>query len=166
MTLDTTMPVDISKSLARFTNSKLIVPKLKNEDRNGVVQELCHLLELKAAVPQLFPFYHATLNREFVIQTSTDVGIAFPHARMGKLTNPCFALGKSHQPIRWGEGENSSVRLIFLMVVPSDNATDYLQFLSGMSRFGKNSRSVDELLKANKPNEMFEVLEQVSLGMS
>src|SRR5512142_3485987 len=91
-----------SLSLADYTELALMAPELRGQDAAAVIQELGQALQRTARVPELLPFYHAVLNREYLISTVLDYGIALPHARLAGLKNLCFALGRSQYPIQWG----------------------------------------------------------------
>jgi mannitol/fructose-specific phosphotransferase system IIA component (Ntr-type) len=152
--------------LADYTSVDLIIPELQRDDVAGVVQELCQVLRKADRVADLLPFYQATLVREYMVSTVVGPGIAFPHARLHGLPQACFALGRSQQPVIWGSGEPSPVRLIFLSAVPATDAADYLCMLSGLTRLTQQQTLVEELLRARHPEEMLAVLKQVRLRES
>ena len=69
-------------TLADFTTSELILPNLRGDDVATVIQELSRALQREKRVPDLLPFYHAALNREFLVSSDWEAGMAFPHARL------------------------------------------------------------------------------------
>src|SRR5437867_3887819 len=112
----------VAVCLADYTGPDLMIPELRLDDVAGVVQELCQVLRKAERVADLLPFYQATLVREYLVSTVAGPGIAFPHARLQGLSQACFALGRSPQPIRWGSNDWSPVRLVFLSAVPATDA--------------------------------------------
>jgi mannitol/fructose-specific phosphotransferase system IIA component (Ntr-type) len=150
-------------SLADFTESALIVPELRQRDTAGVIQELSRVLQQQARVPDLLPFYHAALNREYLISTAMEFGMAFPHARMAEVERLCFALGRSPEPIHWGGKTTCPVRLVFLMAVPATESTGYLYALSGLARLGRENPLLLQLQNARTAGEMLDALRQVPL---
>ena len=155
--------IETPASLAAFTERALVLPELHGQDQATVLQELSQALQRTARVPDLLPFYHAVLNREFLISTALDYGIALPHARMAGLKELCFAFGRSRLPIPWGGKEAMPVRLIFLLAVPSTEAADYLLLMAGLSRLGKQTVTLEKLLAAKDANEILALLSQVKL---
>jgi len=121
-------------SLADFTSADLMVPQLRGRDAATVIRELCSVLQRAARVPDLLPFYHAALNREFLLSTAMDYGLAFPHARVIGLSRLSFALGRSAEPLLWVPKDRPPVRLVFLCAVPATEATTYLLLTSSMAR--------------------------------
>ena len=81
--------------LADYTSAQLMLPELRGDDVPGVVQELCQALRKEERVPDLLPFYHAVLVREYLVDTVLGSEIAFPHARINGIAQTCFALGHS-----------------------------------------------------------------------
>jgi PTS system fructose-specific IIC component len=150
-------------TLADFTSQGLIIPSLRGKDVASVIQELGQALQRERRVPDLLPFYHAALNREFLVSTDMEAGMAFPHARTPGLSGLSFALGRSSEPLTWGAKAARSVRLVFLIAVPATDSIQYLQLISGLARLAKDSRLVEKLHAAQDTIQVFEVLQQITL---
>jgi len=101
----------ISMTLADFTSPGLIIPHLRGQDVASVIQELSQALQREGRVGDLLPFYHAALNREFLVSTDMEAGMAFPHARLPGLKELSFALGRSGEPLGWGANAECAVAL-------------------------------------------------------
>jgi mannitol/fructose-specific phosphotransferase system IIA component (Ntr-type) len=153
-------------TLADFTSPGLITPHLRGHDAASVIQELSQALQRETRVVDLLPFYHAALNRELMVSTDMEAGIAFPHARVPSLKELSFALGRSDEPVGWGPGAARSVRLVFLMAVPATDSTRYLLLISGLARLAKERQLVEKLLGAQDTFQILEVLQQVELRTS
>jgi mannitol/fructose-specific phosphotransferase system IIA component (Ntr-type) len=153
-------------TLADFTSPGLIIPHLRGHDAASVIQELSQSLQREKRVTDLLPFYHAALNREFMVSTDMEAGMAFPHARLPALKELSFAFGRSDEPLSWGPRAARSVRLVFLMAVPATDSTQYLWLISGLARLAKEVRLVEKLHAAQDPFQILEVLQQVELRTS
>jgi mannitol/fructose-specific phosphotransferase system IIA component (Ntr-type) len=153
-------------TLADFTGPSLILPRLHRRDVAGVIQELSQVLQREGRVPDLLPFYHAVLNREFLVNTGMEAGMAFPHARLPGLKELSFALGRTGEPLSWGGEAARSIRFVFLMAVPATDSTQYMTLISGLARLAKDSRLVEQLQAAQTAVEIFEVLQRVRLRTS
>ena len=153
-------------TLADFTSPGLILPHLRGQDAASVIQELAQALQRERRVPDLLPFYHAALNREFLVSTEMEAGMAFPHARLPGLKELSFAFGRSDEPLAWGTRGARTVRLVFLIAVPATEATQHLLLISGLARLAKESRLVEKLHAAQDTFQMLDVLRQVELRTS
>src|SRR5262249_37351378 len=129
-----TPPVSATMNLADFTSPGLVIPHLSGHDPAAVIQELSQALQREKRIPDLLPFYHAALNREYMVGTDMEAGLAFPHARLAALKELSFALGRSGEPLAWGPKSAGAVRLVFLIAVPATDSTQYLSLISGLAR--------------------------------
>lgn len=150
-------------NLADFTSPGLILPHLRGEDAASAINELSQALHRENRVPDVLPFYQKALNREFMVSTDVEAGMAFPHARMAGLKELSFALGRSDEPLRWGQNAGRPVNLVFLIAVPATDATQYLLLISGLARLSKDDALMARLREAQDSFQMLEVLQQVSL---
>src|SRR5262245_52240349 len=117
-------------TLADFTSPGLIIPSLRGNDVASVIQELSQALQRERRVPDLLPFYHAALNREYLGSTDVGAGIAIPHARVLGLKQLSFALGRGREPLVWCSRAAEAVKLVVLVAVPGTESTQYLQLIS------------------------------------
>jgi mannitol/fructose-specific phosphotransferase system IIA component (Ntr-type) len=157
------LAAEATVSLADFTGPDLMVPQLQGRDATTVIRELCVVLQRAARVPDLLPFYHAALNREFLLSTALEYGIAFPHARVVGLSRLSFALGRSAEPLAWVPKARPPVRLVFLCAVPATEAAAFLLLTSGLARLAVEPNRLKQLLEASTSSEMVDILGQISL---
>lgn len=150
-------------SVADFTSESLIAPQVIGPDAAGVIQQLSRLLQQEARVPDLLPFYHAALNREFLVSTAMDYGMAFPHARMAGLKQLSFALGRSARPITWGSQATVPVRLVVLAAVPASDATTYLALISSLARLAREPQWLEQLHAAKDAAIIHAILRQIAI---
>jgi mannitol/fructose-specific phosphotransferase system IIA component (Ntr-type) len=150
-------------TLADFTSPALIIPQLRGQDVPSVIQELSQAMQCEKRIPDLLPFYEAVIKREFLVSTNMEAGTAFPHARMPGLQELSFALGRSHEPLRWATRSAHPIRLVFLLAVPAIDATQYLFLISGLVRLAKDAPLMERLLCAPDALQMFELLQQITL---
>lgn len=150
-------------TLADLTHPNLILPHLWGKDVPSVIQELCQRLQREKCIPDLLPFYHAALNREFLNATDMAAGMAFPHARLPGLKSLSFALGRSRERLPWGTRMIPSVRLVFLTAVPASDSTQYMFLMAGLARLANDHQLVEKLHAARDAFQIVEVLKQVEL---
>jgi len=141
-----TLPPPGLSSLGDFTSEGLILLDLPGSDPSSLIQTLSQALQREQRIPDLLPFYHAALNREFLCSTANGAGLAFPHARIASLEHISFALGRCPKPVAWGSPGAPLVRLIFLLAVPATSSTEYLLLISALARAGTNRALLDKLL--------------------
>lgn len=151
-------------TLADFTSPGLIIPHLRGNDVASVIQELTQVLHREDMVKDLLPFYHEALNREFMVSTDMDEGIAFPHARLTSLKELCFSFGRSDKPLNWGPRAARLVRLVFLIAVPATDSTQYLLFIAGLARLARERRLVEQLNGAQDTFQILNALKHIEVA--
>jgi mannitol/fructose-specific phosphotransferase system IIA component (Ntr-type) len=150
-------------TLADFTQPGLIVPHLRGRDATSVIHELSLVLQRAGVVPDLLPFYHAALTREFLLSTDFESGIAYPHARLPGIKALTFAFGRSDEPFAWSPRFIHPVRLVFLLAVPATDSTNYLPLLSGLARLSADNRLLEVLRNAPDAAGIGKIFSQVGL---
>lgn len=151
-------------TLADFTRPGLIVPHLVSRDATSAIHELSLALQREGCVPDWLPFYHEALNREFLLSTDMEAGMAFPHARLPGLRELAFAFGRSDAPFTWGgPGITHQVRMVFLLAVPSAAADHYLPLVSGLARLSGNLSLLDAIRGAIDSAALIAVFGQIAL---
>jgi mannitol/fructose-specific phosphotransferase system IIA component (Ntr-type) len=150
-------------TLGEFTKPGLILPHLAGRDAASVIQELSQTMHAQKLLPDSLPFYQAALNREFLVSTEMEQGVAFPHARLANLPDLFFALGRSHEPLSWGPSSAHRVNLIFLIAIPATDATQYLALISALVRLCKDPFLLSQLQAGSDSQSMFDVLNRVDV---
>ena len=151
-------------SLAAFTSPGLIAADLRGRDLPSVIYELSGALQSEARIPELLPFYHAALSREYLCSTALSHEIAFPHAQISGLPRLTFAFGKSPEPLPWGSRTSSSVRFVFLIAAPSGNSVNYLSLIGGLAQFAKRSDLLQRLSKTSTPAGIYEFFAEIEIS--
>ncbi len=150
-------------TLADFTRPGLIIPHLVSRDETSAIHELSLALQREGCVPDWLPFYHEALNREFLLSTDMEAGMAFPHARLPGLRELAFAFGRSDVPFAWGPGVTYPVRMVFLLAVPSTDPEHYLLLVSALARLSGNNPLLDAIRGAVDSAGIVAVFRQVVL---
>ena len=160
------MPVEIptarlGESLADYTRPELIIPRLHAADPLGVIEELSRCLREQEIIGDLFSFYHAAVNHEFLCNSALRSGLAVPHARSSQVNRLMMAVGRASRPMTWGGKGSWPVDHVFLLAVPSTAAQEHLSLLSGIAGFANQPEMLARLRAATGAHGMFEILTDV-----
>ena len=124
--------------VSRFSAEDLMVVDLGKTDRVGAIEALAKAMEKNGFISNSDSLVSAAMERESVLSTAMENGLAFPHVRGvegGALT---FAVGVSKEGIDW-DGENK-VNIVFLSAIPVAVSAFYLRLMSGlMQSFDKDA---------------------------
>jgi len=165
------MPVEsaiipVSQStLADYTRTRLVVPRLREKDAAGIISELSSRLQREGFVSDVLPFYHAALNHELLSNSAHTCGIALPHGRLNGVRQLQFAFGRSPEPVSWGSKGSSPVQLIFLLAVPATDAVCYLHLLATLARLAQQPERLAALRTMDDPQGVLDLLDTIKLRL-
>ncbi len=98
------------------------------------------------------------LAREQLITTDVGFGVAIPHARCPRLVKPILVFGRSKDGIPFSPNSTEPVRLIFLLVTPSDRPHLQVFFLAQLANVAKSEFVREKLRQATTPDELLEII--------
>src|SRR5262245_50950422 len=150
-------------SVADYTRGELIIPRLREKDAAGIINELSHVLLRSGVVPDVLPFYHAALNQELMANSGQQCGLAFPHGRLNSVRKLQFAFGRTPEAVSWGPRGSWPVRFVFLLAVPSSDAANYLPLLGSLARMGQSQDVLSSLEAAANGESILNLFRQVQL---
>jgi len=144
--------------VARFSNKSLMRPALEAETGEGVLSELVHLMAREGFVENPEGLLEAALNREVIMTTAVNNGLAFPHVRGVEGGGLTFSLGLKKEGLEFGAPDGGLTYVIFFIVIPSAASAFYLQLLSGLIEAFQEEVARERLLECTTPDELWETL--------
>ena len=119
--------------IARFSAHGLVVPELQAETKEEAIRELASRMETEAFVDSGEKLVELALQREAVVCTGVDHGLAFPHVRGVEGGGLALALGISHKGIKFDPDSDDLSHIIFFLVIPTAASAFYLKLLAGLT---------------------------------
>ncbi len=144
--------------IERFSSETLMIPALQGTDRESVLAELCQKLKDEGFVDDAQQLQEAALQREAIVSTAIDCGVAFPHVRSvegGALT---LALGIAPKGIKFDPNGKANIRVVFFMVIPTAASAFYLKLLSGLAQVFQKPENREKLLEADTREKLWKAL--------
>jgi PTS system fructose-specific IIC component len=154
---------DATVSMAAYTRPNLIVPRLRESDPAGIIEELSTRLHAQEIIGDSLSFYDAAINHEFLSNSALPTGIATPHARSAQVRRLTLVIGRTGEPVIWGMQESWPVEFVFLLAVPSTDALEYLSLLSSIAVFGRQPEMLARLRAAADARSIFELLQKIAV---
>ncbi|MCF7709335.1 MAG: PTS sugar transporter subunit IIA [Verrucomicrobia bacterium] len=158
-------------SIPRFELGSLISPEtieldLKGANSDEVLQELIEKVPAIADEPESKKrLLRALREREKLCSTGVGDGVAFPHCRnalIGLVQKPVIVFGRHSQGVPYGAVDNEPAKLFFLLVAPT--VSQHLQVLARLGRLLRNPRLRKELLIAERPERVIQLLGDAERG--
>ena len=111
-----------------------VIPELKADDRDGVIQELVIALEKagKLKKSNSKKIVKAMIERENEASTGMGKGIAIPHVKNSAVKNVIATIGKKAKGIDFSSLDKQPVYSVILLVSPADNPEKHLQAMENI----------------------------------
>jgi mannitol/fructose-specific phosphotransferase system IIA component (Ntr-type) len=144
-----------ARSLADYTTTALIIPRLQGEALPDIMNQLCQVLHQADGMIQegLFDSLEA-LNRELLTGMALDFGACFPTVHIRGLQRPCFALGRTAGPLPWRARFYPPIEFVFLVVAPDPSTKESQQLAATLSWLGRDRLHLNELGAGHTAEEM------------
>ena len=98
------------------------------------------------------------LEREELGSTGIGFGVASPHARLKDLQSTRAAFVKTRDAVDFNAPDETSVDLIFALLVPEGSNEDYLRLLANLARFFSEAENRELLRNAGSSEEVINII--------
>ncbi|HQO38448.1 MAG TPA: cation:proton antiporter [Candidatus Omnitrophota bacterium] len=138
-----------------------IIGSIKRNDREGAIMELCRLAGEQDDMPETEAIYDAVMRRENDMGTGMEEGLAVPHARMASIRRPMVFFGRSEDGIEWDTADGKPVRLVFLILTPSEAYDAQVQILGCIAKAMSQEQARESLLKAGDAHDIWPLFQSI-----
>ncbi len=144
--------------ISRFTSPELMMVPLKGTTGEEVLAEMCTRMAEEGFVEDGDHLLDMALQREGIISTAVDNGLAFPHVRGVEGGGLSMAVGISKKGIKFGGPGRGLTRIFFFVVIPMATSAFYLKLISGLARAFREKDAREMLLGAKTEQELWKAL--------
>lgn len=148
--------------ISRFSAESLMAPDLESRDTAGAIRELAETMQRGGFVEHIDKLVDAALDREAILSTAVDCGIAFPHVRGVEGGGLTIALGISRKGIAFDPNDDELSHFIFFSVIPAAVSAFYLKLLAGLTETFIKEANRETLLTAETPEQLWKALNRAT----
>ncbi|GAB4173532.1 MAG: hypothetical protein Kow00108_08340 [Calditrichia bacterium] len=135
-------------SIANYFSEKLFFSPLESKDKNEALRLIAD--KIGEAFPELDNniLYIQSLERERLLSTGMEKGLALPHVRIKNLETPLIAYAHSKEGIDWNSLDGLPAHHIYFILTPEEDPgyqTRIISRIAGMYRDGEFCKSIDEV---------------------
>jgi fructose-specific phosphotransferase system IIA component len=127
-------------------------------DKEGVITELVDLLSEHRLLRNRDVVLQAVLARERTRSTGIGAGVAVPHGKCDGVEELIMALGIAAEPIDFGSIDGHPVKIIVLLVSPSDRTGPHIQALAQISRLMLDGQLKLKLEQVTSAAEVYQLI--------
>ena len=145
--------------ISRFSAEELMVVGLESVTREEAITKLAEKMESAGFISSADNLITAALERESILSTAMEGGIAFPHVRGVEGGGLTLAMGVSKKGIDW-DGEK--VHIVFLSAIPVAVSAFYLRLMSGLSQAFLKDQNSKAAVEAKDAASLWKVLQKAT----
>ena len=143
--------------ISRFSAESLMVPDLKATTGSEAIAELAAVMEQKNFVSGADKLVESALEREAVLSTAMENGLAFPHVRGVEGGGLTLALGVSKKGVKFDDAGNV-VNIVFFITIPTAVSAFYLRLMSGLTETFLKEQNREAILSSETSEQLWKAL--------
>ena len=145
--------------ISRFSAEELMVCDLGAATREQAIAKLALAMEGHGFISSAENLVTAALEREGVLSTAMEGGLAFPHVRGVEGGGLTLAMGVSQEGIDW-DGEK--VNMVFLSAIPVAVSAFYLRLMAGLAQSFAKEANRKAVLEAKDTATLWKALQKAT----
>ena len=149
------------RGVARFSAEQLMLPDLKATTMQEAIAELSGAMADGGFVSDGEALARLAIEREAVLTTRMETGVAVPHVRGVEGGALAFALGISKKGIVWDDS-GEKVNFIVLSAIPSAGSAFFLKLMSDLMAVFRRKASRAPLLDAKDSASLWAALDKAT----
>lgn len=134
------------RRLIDFLSAKTFITRLQATSCEAAILELAHAVAAQAGLPGT-TIAEAVWEREQLMSTAMENGLAVPHAKLPGLSAPVIGMGFSEQGIDFDSPDGEPARIIFLILTPLHDNGAQLEVLADIAKTFANHEIHDKALQ-------------------
>ncbi len=145
-------------NIGRIIRPENIVPYLKGRTKIDIFRELLDVLDKNGLVKDRNLVLQDLLERESVVSTCLQDGIAFPHGRTDGVTGMAAAVGLLPDGGDFDAQDGKPTRIFVLLLCPKDEPEPLLQCMARLGMILSVPGTMDKLMEASTSNEIRDII--------
>lgn len=144
--------------ISRYTSPELMMVKLEGTTPEEVLAEMCGRMAEEGFVEDPEHLLDLALQREAIVSTAVDNGVAFPHVRGVEGGGLSLVVGISKKGVKFGGPGRTLSRIFFFSVIPTATSAFYLKLISGLAQTYREKDLREMLTNAKTDEELWKAL--------
>lgn len=144
--------------LSKLLAEELVLADMSAGTKSEAITTLLSLIGRRFPLLDLKRIAAAIEERERIENTAYGHGFAFPHARTDAVERMYVAVGISKKGMSDTTPDDEQLRVICLMLTPSNISQLYLQTLSAFARFARDHHNLKRLIEARNAVEVIDII--------
>lgn len=147
-------------NFATYLSEDRIILNEGISSKKKVLERLAEVLATQTKEIDKASIFDSLVDRERLGSTAMGKGIAIPHCRMQKLTEPLAALLRVSTGIDYDSPDGLAVTLFPALLVPEDATSQHLELLASLVARLNDEELVEQVLQAEEPAQILKLMEK------
>jgi len=147
--------------ISRFSSTALMLPRITAETKNDAIRQLAELLQNAGFIDSAERLIQGVLEREAILPTVMEDGLAFPHQRGVEGGGLTLAVATCPKGIAFDD-EGTPARIIFLVTIPTAVSAFYLRLMAGLTTAFSKEANRTAMLDATTPEDLWKALSKAT----
>lgn len=144
--------------LSSLLTEETITTSLGHRDKQGIIEELLDLAIKTGKVKDRAAALKAVLDREDLMSTGLERGVAVPHAKTKTAEDLVMALGVSGSGIDFQSADGKPSHLFFFLLAPESAAGPNVKVLAQIARLTSDPMFCDSMKTAKSPKDVLDIM--------
>lgn len=146
--------------LSGLLSEETITVSLNHKDKQGVIEELLDLAMKTGKITDRATALKAVIDRENLMSTGLEKGVAVPHAKSSAAEDLAMSLGISKEGIDFQSADGNPSHLFFFLLAPKAAAGPNVQVLAQVARLTNDPGFRQALREASTPREALAIIRE------
>ena len=142
--------------IARFSAQQLMLPALRATKRDDAIIELANAMQDAKFVDDAAKLVTAAIERENILSTAMEDGLAFPHVRGVEGGGLTLALGTSRKGVKFDS--THTAHIICFLAIPTAVSAFYLRLVSGLADAFSKPQNREAILAASDQESLWKAI--------
>ncbi len=142
--------------ISRFSAESLMVPQIAAATGDEAIRLMARQMHQEGFVDDADKLIAAALEREAILSTGMENGLAFPHVRGVEGGGLTLAVGTSRTGLDFGATQ--PVYVVCFLTIPTAVSAFYLKLLAGLTEAFMKAQNREALLAADTPVALWKAL--------
>jgi len=144
-----------SGEIRRALTQGSIIPNLTGSAKREIVEKLVGILHSQGTIEDRDGAIAAVMEREALMSTGMQNGVALPHARTDVVNKITVAVGLSQDGIDYKSIDGKPSKIFVLILSPMSTESPHIQFLASISALLNSEEARAKLLACSTQEEIY-----------
>ncbi len=149
----------IRSMVEKGINKNCIIMALKAKDKEGVIRELIGAIAAQGLLLNQDQCIKDVLERESVVSTCFQNGIALPHGRTDGVDRLVAAIGIKKDGYSFDALDGNPSKIFVLCLSPKNSDGPHIEFIASVGTVLAKADNVEKILNAQTPEEVFSIID-------